>query len=906
MTKIRTPKTAGTETKPLDLSIRKDRAQRFRFRFGTGVGEAAARVREIQRAVLNGLLDNESDLSRTIGFLILFDGICHLDDLAGSLANLRNAYRFEGQPVLDWLGKDGRQHRRLLSKLTTRTQPWLGVPPSHDDIHAALSRLTTLIYSENARPPVKLLQDMCAYLSEIMPGALFADVTHLAPITALPRSALARKETLRRLVADHQSVPMSGAAAIGAAIDHAMQSTHRKGGVSMVERIIAICLEHSRNNDARDRQNMLKALIAESDRVGQTDGVSALLLAWVIDFVESGGLKERHPRPQTIEKYVRNTLRELHEHLGGLDIFSLPAERFGEIYTQILAHASPGNRTHCLTGLKTWHTFLVECFDAPRLESGLDAEEGPAIPNANVIWPHEIDLLLQWLASSSINERLKEQVDVCIRLTANIRLRAKELFFLRRYNLRRTRDGLEVEVAPLANTGSLKSESARRVQVLHDPESVRRLLAWDHRRQNEGALWNDYLFGDPYHPERAYRIGSTYLLINRLLKAVTGDPSVSLHTLSHTWSSHAVLDALVTPVEIDVPPLEQVATLAGHRSAQTTLTHYFHFPAEAIRFFLDRELAQLKITSELAQRWSGVSATTLRKRASDRRVPAQKVYWQAIFDAELPLPVPLAESGIALESPEVPDFLSGRSALNREAVLQAIADRFAGETSDCVASRLGLPVSTIDKIFITAQAVIGRLKTRRIQTRTTTVHRSIRDAVERPVPLTELGIDFTRLRQSRWIQVWQHVEALSEEEVSLLVEAWSGSFDRSYLDLSNDHDRRVIFQFLRSCGVPSNHLAIAIACADPCNQTGEEQSVEASIVRFFERWFGVPPMIDRKMARRSRPAIYLMWSGVSLMEGGTPASAALSLAGFHAMMLGNAVFLEIHKTTRGFSFKEAD
>lgn len=906
MIKIHTPKTADIETRPLDISIRKDRAKRFRFRFGTSVGEAAARVREIQREVLNGLLDKESDLCRTVGFLVLFDGICHLDDLTGALANLHNAYRFNGQPVLDWLGKDGRQHRRLLSKLTAQTQPWLGAPPSHDDIHAALLCLTMLIYSENARPPVKLLQDTCAYLSEIMPGALFADVTHVAPITALPRSALARKETQRRLVMGHQTVPMSGASAIGAAIDHAMQSTHRKGGMSMVDRIIAICLEHSRSNDARDRQGMLYALIAESDRVGYTDGMSALLLAWVIDFVESGGLKERRPRPKTIEKYVRNTIRELHEYLAGQDVFSLPPEKFGEIYTQILTNVSSGNRTHCLTGLKTWHAFLVECFDVPRLESGLDAEEGPAIPNANVIWPHEIDLLLQWIASSSIDERLKAQLDVCIRLAANIRLRAKELFLLRRYNLRRTADGLEIEVAPLANTGSLKSESARRVQALCDPESVRRLLAWNDRRQVEGALWSDYLFGDPYSPERVYRLGSTYIMINRLLKAVTGDSSVSLHTLSHTWASNAVLDALTTPIEIDVPPLEQVATLAGHRSAQTTVTQYFHFPAEAIRHFLDHELAQVKITSELAQHWSDVSAAALRKRASDRRLPAQEVYWQAIFDAGFPLPIPQAESGIALEDPGMPDFLAGRSVLSREAVLQAIADRFKGETSGCVASRLGLPVPTIDKIFETAQVVVGRLKTRRIKAGITTVHRSIRDGVGRTIPLSELGIDFTRLCQSRWIQVWQHLEALREDELSLLVDAWSGSFDRSYLDLSNDHDRRVLFQFLRSCGVPSNHLAIAIACADPCHPTGEEQSVEASIVRFFERWFGVPPMIDRKVARRSRPAIYLMWSGVPLTKGGIPASAALSLGGFHAMMLGNAVFLQIQKATRGYSLKEAD
>lgn len=891
---------SGNQTQT-GLSTRKDRLGRFRFRPDTTVSFGSGEVRRMQEEVLGGLLDEESVECRTIAHLILFDGICTLDDIHNAVTNLHHSYSYDGQCVLDWLDTDGRQNRRILGPLTRCLQPWLVTPTGMQQINDYLLRLTTMLYRGDPQPASRLLRDVQFYCSEVMPGALFAHVAHLAPITALPRTALAReisRMSLAMTEAEEKSSP--SAHAMGVAIDHVMQSDARRGSMALVDRIIAICHQHSRRNDAQDKRNMLNDLIKEAERVGQTDGLSALLLAWVIDFVESGGLKEKNPRPQTIEKYVRNVLRGLHGQLGGQDIFQLTAEDFMKAYLEILSAAKPGNQTHSLTGLKTWHAFLVVWFDVPRLMTGLDEKDSPVIPKANVVWPHEISEVLNWIESSQLDERLRTQLDLCIRLASNIRLRASELFTLRRFNIRC--DGLvvEVEIAPQANTGSLKSDSARRVQVVRDPEAIRRLRAWNERREREGALRADYLFGDPYHPDRVYRLGSTYLLVNRLLKRVTGDASVSLHTLSHTWASQAIRRALTEPDDVDVPPLELIANAAGHRSAETTLTHYFHFPAEVIRHCLDQELSQLKLSSKTASRWSGVKDPALRKRASERKQPSQEINWAAILAADVPLPARGVEFDITLRQAAAPEILKSASTPSREAVMQAVGDLAIGTPHEQIALRLGIAPSVVERIRVIAMSVAGRLKA----TRRMTAQLSRVAPLVSPTSMSDLGIDFSRLSQARWNEVRKYLYGMQQPDLSDLVLAWTESYDRGYLDLRDEQHCIRIFGFLHTAGIPSNQLAIAISCADPNRPSAKELMIEATTGRIFERWFGLPPLIDHIKLRRSRPPVYLIWSSHRLRVGESAASASASLAGFHALMLGNAVFLELSKTTSFRSEKD--
>jgi integrase len=873
----------------------------FHFHQNELASQGAARIRNLQLAVLGGMLDDEPMWCRIVASLTLFDGVLLVEDIHRACAGFPEAYRLDGFCVVDWLDADGRQNRRYLSRMTAKLEPWRLPSPSQKDIEAAIDHWTAIACRCSQQPRTQLFAEIESYLVEVLPGPLFAHVTKDAPITELPRSCHARKVSKMRLqVEDMTWISGQVAHALGIAADHAFHSQRMRSGKGLVDQVVAICQQHSRRNDAADKKNMLDALLKESLRVGQTDVLSALILAFVIDLAESGGLKERNPKPQTIYKYVSNTLTGIHECLSGKDIFTLQSEAFGSIYDEIVAGTTPGNRTHCVTGLKTWHAFLVEWCDAPELEKPINPSDGPVIPNANILHDHELNMLLGWIDASGLDERLQSQLELCILLAEKIRLRAKELFTLRRRNIRRFEDGVEIEVAPRIVDGPPKTDSGRRVQSLVDPETVRRVLAWDARRESEGALSTDFLFGDPYQPEKVYQFGKMYVLINRLLKWVSGDSRISLHTLSHTWISNAIRQALLDQTGPDVPRLEVIATAAGHRSAATSITQYFHFPGEVLRYFIDRELCHLKLTSQIAQSWSGVKADALRRRASDRKRPSQIVYWEAILKNGMCLPDVGPEHGLDVEIHSTPEFHGKHLEIDLDKVVQIMLDATHEIDIKQIILRTGLSRSDVEQTLKISGLIVGRLKVKRLSDQPIKIWGS-RIEMLAIDSLPKLGIVFARLKNGFWKSIMARVQTLSGDKLENLVEAWQRAFDRGYLDMSNRQCRMVFVEFVKAIGISSAHLAFAIACDDPQSPRGNELVIASDAILIFERWYGVRPMIAYMPRRRSRPDIYLVWSGVPLVPGEPPSSASTSLSGFHALMLSASVFVELSalKNTHG-------
>jgi integrase len=842
------------------------------------------------------MLDDEPVWCRIVASLTLFDGVLQLEDIHRACAALAGAYRLDGHCVVDWLDADGRQNRRYLSRMTASLEPWQLSSPSADELGQAIDRWASLVCHGRQDPKDQLYSELESYWFEVLPGMLLAHIKKDAPITELPRSCHARRVSKMRLKAESERW-MSGqvAYALGVVVDHAFHSPKMRSGQGLVDRVIEICAQYSRRNDASDKQQMLDACLRETERVGQTDVLSALLLAWVIDLIESGGLKERNPKPQTIYKYVRNTLPGLHEHLAGRDVFNLQTEDFDDAYAEILAATGPGNRTHCITGLKTWHSFLVEWCEVPELAKPLDLNEGPVIPKANILHEHELNLLYEWIDASGLDDRLQAQLVLCIHLAANIRLRAKELFTLRRRNIRRFDGVVEVEVAPRIVDGPPKTESGRRVQSLNDPEAVRQLLAWDDRRESEGALLSDYLFGDPHQPEKVYQFGKMYMLINQRLKWVSGDSGISLHTLSHTWVSNSIRNALLNRTDSDVPCLEVIATSAGHRSAVTSITQYFHFPGEMLRHYIDRELPHLPLTSKTAQRWSGVRADALRKRASTRKQSLQAVYWESIFQNDSIMPVVGPEYGLQMAPLRPPEFDKPSIQIDLNKVVGVMQDAAIRWNSEQIALRAGLDRTDVERIMKVTGEIVCGLRTKRVSPQP-----SKRMVMQSKAfmfdGLPSMGIKLSKLKRGFWKSIKQRAQIVDGDKFAKLVDAWQMMFDRGYLDLSMRQYCMVIVEFLKTIGISSAHLAFVVACNEPHRPTSSELALESGAILVFERWYGVRPMIVRKMKRRNRPDIYLVWSAVPLVPGTSPSSASTSLSGFHALMLCASVYVELGAT----------
>jgi len=883
------------------IRIRKDRLGRFHYLANQNASHGAARIREIQIAVLKGALDQEPQLVRLIGSLMLFDGILLPKDLDAAVLALPGIYRWRSHVVLEWQRDDGRQDRRFLSSLTLSLLSEMSDSFPRMKLAAAVHQLVECCYPEEGKELSHLLSDLQAYLQEVLPGPLFSHVAGTVPITALPRSDLAREATELALVSHRTNAISAGMEALGNALDHVFQGKRTGSSAWLVDQAINVCLQHSRKNDAQDKATMLRACHELSTKASQADQRSALILAWIVDLIESGSILERNPKPQTIYKYVSRLAPQLRILLEDINLDKLDAKELHEVYESILAATTPGNRTNTLSAIKSWHSFLVEALGAPPLFKKLDEQDSLPIPSAHVIWPHELDRIQAWVAQSTLDERLRSQLSLCFYLAANLRLRAKELFYLRLWNVIDYGTTIEVQIAPRRINGTPKTKSGRRAQVLTCQKTIEILRAWLARRRMELALPTDLLMGSPQEPRTVYRLGQMYVLINRLLKDATGDGQVSLHTLSHTWATTHLTNALLEPTPTDINQLEVIAKDAGHLSASTTFFHYFHNAEEPLQKYLADEFRHLTITSNDADRWSAVKADTLRQRASSQDRDNQEVYWEAILSRQARVSNVTAATEFDLTEPAMPSYLHRVSSFGFDAVLHGLEELSLGMSLETVASRMGTDVQRVMMMREMALRRVARFRVKGSNRRSGT---SRKDCVSMEM-LHYLEIDFSRFRQDKWRtpRAWL-TKHINDEELSVLIQAWERSFDRGYWAITEKADAITLFKFLHEAGVPTMNLALAASYERTNQPSPKELWVERALDLAFESRFGMPLMHDVKPTRRSRPKHYLIWSGKSLVSDGEAASASISLSGFHSMLLAAAVHRDMTSRDSHGSEKE--
>lgn len=215
------------------------------------------------------------------------------------------------------------------------------------------------------------------------------------------------------------------------------------------------------------------------------------------------------------------------------------------------------------------------------------------------------------------------------------------------------------------------------------------------------------VLGDPHQPLKTYRFGMCARLLNTLLKHATGDRTVSFHTLRHAWVNRAVLQTVhlvACPKTVD--PLQEIAVQVGHNDVRTTLHHYFHMPASALRISLDHVFMQKEMPSATGSFWLAISSQALRKakqRASDKTT----YYWhrlqQRVRDME--------RGGFKVGEPSA--RLSEIDASNFSGSLgkvqQVIADMSKELSVKAACLRSGVEHVYVDQIFQSAMRVLYAL-----------------------------------------------------------------------------------------------------------------------------------------------------------------------------------------------------
>ncbi len=894
---------------PRSLDVKRDNLGRTYFSEHAETSRRAVRLGKLQLRVLKGHVRFDTPLDAISASMVLFDAIATRRNVVLALIASTKWYEWRKRVHLEWPGINGRIDRRILSSFTTKLLKDLPEEVSHRSAMESIMSAARTLYPGAADPLGAFLGDAQAWLLDALPGALLGQVLGTNPQAALPRSALVREVRKEALVLQAGTADGVGGEALGNALDAYFDAMTTAGSAWLVDKLVAICRRNTRLGEASDKHRMLLALLDLTHKARQSDAGSALILAWAIDLVESGTRLAPDIHPGTVESYVRLVAQALRNHFHGLDVGDLDSEGFAEMYRRIISGISDGQKRNARSALSSWHAFLMRWLNSPPLKESLYDPLDDVAPRANVIWPHEMDLIEEWLDHASMDDRLRGQLVVAFTIARHVRIRAGELFSLRLHNIQFIDGTLTVEVCPLIRDGSLKTPSARRTLVIDDHLSSRLILDWKECRKKEGALGEDLLFGDPHKPERVYLRGKFYVCINRFLKAVTGDRDVSLHSLSHTWISHRICAALVrTGSEIDIDRLDVIAVEAGHKTVQTSLDHYFHLFEEPIRHHLDVALAKIRLTSADAAQLSGVSATALRARASYRRADCQTVYWEAIRARTAFVLGRSVSDGIATSPAVRPAELSVRHPMRFADVLYALEDISGGKPLYVVASRSARGAGWAERV---AQAAVEALRDLpAISQEQLGIRRGL-TAIQACLALQKLaatpkaGIDFPRTSQPKFSGLVLHLERLCfEESTQVTLGAWRHCHSGRYLRLDNAVDAGRIFALLHGAKVPPDQLAISIQAEDPDHPAAQERMHEAELALYFTRCFGVPTMCNWTKKRGGRPDSFLIWSSGPLVAGSAPAGAATSIAGFNAIMLAALVCSIVRDGTDRYATSE--
>jgi len=647
------------------------------LRLGPGV---PARIRRFTKVVRSVLLADASTRGVQAASLVALDGVLP-SALEQAQSGLANIFLWRDLRCLEWKATEPpRLERRALH---ARTLLLLNAKKLDSDLGGVpLDLALDLATYLNQHPDYAAFKpsdrvreferDALCWWYQCLPLPLFFHLSGLQPLSAVSRVCLACEQTLmvpepKVALDDGADVPFSVDESCSELLDVMSLST----GPDSSSIVLRQALEHvsllGAETDAPAKRRWIGALLGLRLLAARAGPLTALLLAWAVDLIESGTVRQPNPPKGTPHAYLHKALLPLFECLKDLsgDAGDWDVTSLDQLYRAMVAAVPVGSQRTMASALTNFHHFLEDWLDVPSLKASLHGEVPLAEVRAMVIWPHQIELALQWVDRATDDPRLAGAVRVALLIARESPSRASELAFLRLANVTDWGTYLEIEIAPSMRYGRLKSRAAQRRLYVRDPEGMVVVRDWVREREAANLGPSTLLFGDPLNPDAVYRRAAMSRVISTLLKSATGDPRAVGHSLRHTVVSARNESVILTSAIGDINRFSETAVDAGHVTAATTFVSYTHLYERGLRQWLDAAQATLvKLTSEEVGRVAGVTASALRQRACRSSSDTALTGWSLIREAASGLSFPLAREGFNWVQP-VPPVMAARVCFGR-------------------------------------------------------------------------------------------------------------------------------------------------------------------------------------------------------------------------------------------------
>ncbi len=886
-------------SKSAGLLISEDSAGVHSVRLGAGVPARARRIADLALAVLTADANTEGIEAASLGVL---DGV-RPSDLASAGTGLTQMYVWRELRCLEWRSEEPpRTERRALHARTIALLHHKGMIGTEEkvDLHAQLSRFLDrrVEYAEfkRAERVLEFERDLMCWWYQCLPMPLFFHVSGVQTLSAVTRACLACADTdlVPELApADAEIAPeLADDNSCAELLDMVSLSSGQDASSIVLKQALDIVSLREVETDAVAKRRWIGELLGLRMLAAGTGPITALLLAWGVDLIESGTARQPNPPKTTPYAYLHRSLLPLFDVLremaGSPDSWAL--DILASIYQVLVAAQSAGNQGTMASALMSFHRFLQEWYDAPPLRRPLHAEVPLPEARAIVIWPHRLVSARRWVHQVTDDPLLAECLQVVLAIASEAPSRAKEILFLRLGNVIDLGYCIEIEIAPSWRFDRLKTPWSQRWLYVCDPEAIEVIRCRIARVKALGMGPKTLLFCDPVNRQTVYRRAHLSRAIARLLRAASGDPDAVGHSLRHSVVSFAIDPALRTSSICGIDRFRETAVDAGHATGTTTFVSYAHLYEAALRQWLDAALTRLvPLRSHQAAGLAGIGEAALRQRACRLQTDTAALGWVLVRESARGIQIPDAASVFKWMPAQPPQPITSREASFGPAVTLMLIQRMAeGCSPDDVADAYMLERAAIARLHDCALNTT-KAATACIWVRTGTAASKV--PVDVGEALDELGLSFDvgGHRKLAVLHAWLQAERPSDL-LDSAAQSWLTCRKGPYLGLDEARAAAGLYRLLSEAGV--DPVLFRVGLRGPAFER-EDAGLRMTVERDFVTAFGVRPRAFRAAPRDRVAQAYLQLDAPDTMR--RQHGRAGSLAGLDLLMLAVAIHVQWRK-----------
>ena len=727
---------------------------------------------------------------------------------------------------------------------------------------------------------IELRCDQLAWLRTHQPPSIFAHMSGLIPCTSLSHDTWAREHTG---LVPPSAVDLEDCAlqtSVDLILDQLTVDRNKEDGTTFLTRVVSGLSNQSNEPDKDRRARWIKHLLKFAPQALQYSKATTIVLAWCANTIESGTVKKGNAADLTTRRrYVVALSSTL---LSGLQ--ALPenprhwnSKARAKVFEDVLKSVDGKDFPALSAAVASFQAYLRDEFDVPLVRLSTTGLQPDPQVRAQYVTETEVKRVSEWIQTVFVNDPVfRLRINALLWMCYDAPFRVSEVLALAKNRIRRLGAGTFEIAVYVSEENNLKTDAGARRIWIGDPRAVDALEQLIASRELEGWTSNDLLFAHGMDGSKVHGIAALRRTLLKLLKAATGDESMTIHALRHTWVTRSLLSGLTSSSISAVPLLACKVAQTGHVALHTSMTSYFHLPEVVIRLHLDIALVEeLAVTSKTGEPYCNMRAATIRQRVVRGGHSINQTVWAiAMRRAESLVPPPVEASEWIV--PSCPRIESRSAAQQTPALLlQFLILVERGAKPSELAPRFGFSEAYANELVLKVTALIEQLEQSKYSRQ-----RKI-DARKRAMG----GITLAKAMQPKYRKIlrWMEEGDFNSQIVKIAVDAWQIIRNRyGYLDMCHQKAADLL-RFLKSTGIGIEELGVRAQLGSDANVEHDFVQRSAIAQRAFIAGFGEPLReVQRAPMHPSRCGVFLVWSG----QGGS------DLRGLDALLLVLSVYFK--------------